>query len=249
MAKAKGRFLNNVSGKIENSAPHYMFTRNGKTFIGFVRKGWNTRLNEAQKINALKFAYSSTIANVLTIATKAGVSSNISYVIGAAFRTIRHGGVTYFYDDSLFLGINAALKKFGLDDFFTIRAVLHGEGGDDDILNLWEVNPALSMEQKTGANATLTSYIYKNIEPEQLPQIYAELATVRGSSETDPEELAAIWDGLKYLQLNPCRWCRIPVVGEISAAAQEEMKKYLLFYGHTLPIYADERAAFAALNI
>jgi len=248
MAGAKGRLLNEVRGKIENGAEHYAFVKNGKQFIGCVRKGWNTKLNDIQKINALKFAYSSTVGNMLAIATKAGETSEMKKVIGAAFRIIRHGRQAYFFDDNLFINTNAVMSRFGLDDFFTIRATLHGEGGEDDILNLWEINPAIKMDKKTGANATLTSYIYKNTPPEQLPQIYAALAEVRGSELEDTAELAEIWDGLQLLQLNFCRWCRIPVVDEISPAAQEELKKYLLYYGHTLPIYTDEATAIKALE-
>lgn len=67
MAGAKGRVLSSVTGSIENGAPHYAFVRNGKQFIGCVRKGWNTELKtDDQKINAVIFRNNTLLANAVT---------------------------------------------------------------------------------------------------------------------------------------------------------------------------------------
>lgn len=67
MAGAKGRVLTSVTGSIENGSAHYGFVRNGKQFIGCVRKGWNTELKtDTQKINAVIFRNNTLLTNVVT---------------------------------------------------------------------------------------------------------------------------------------------------------------------------------------
>ncbi len=67
MAGAKGRVLTSVTGSIENGSAHYGFVRNGKQFIGCVRKGWNTELKtDEQRINAVIFRNNTLLANAVT---------------------------------------------------------------------------------------------------------------------------------------------------------------------------------------
>ena len=197
MARAKGKFAAIVSGKIENNTPHYMFTKNGKTFVGFVRKGWNRVLQTAEQMqNAVKFAYCSSVANLLAIAAKAGSEENILQVIGAAFRTIRHGGQVYFYDDTLFKGINEIFKKHGLQrDLFEVVEV---RGSEDDNIKIWGINKEIKLPEKTAVNYSFAAWLHAvtAANPQTLVKIYSELAEVRGSELEDPAELAEIWDAL-----------------------------------------------------
>lgn len=66
MAGAKGRILTSVTGSIENGSAHYGFVRNGKQFIGSVRKGWNTELKtDEQRINAVIFRNNTLLTNAV----------------------------------------------------------------------------------------------------------------------------------------------------------------------------------------
>lgn len=67
MAGAKGRVLTSVTGSIENASPHYGFVRNGKQFIGCVRKGWNKELKtDEQRINAVIFRNNTLLTNAVS---------------------------------------------------------------------------------------------------------------------------------------------------------------------------------------
>ena len=72
MAKAKGRFLSEVNGMIENSAAHYMYQKNGKSFVAFKKKSWNRDTQtDTQKIQCVNFSNTVKVGNAIWVAYKA----------------------------------------------------------------------------------------------------------------------------------------------------------------------------------
>ena len=93
MASAKGRFLSSVSGMIENAAPHYMYQKNGKSFVAFRRKGWDkNKQSDAQKIQCVKFANQVKVGNAVWLAYQRGgmpdTTTEEKAIINAVFKYV-----------------------------------------------------------------------------------------------------------------------------------------------------------------
>lgn len=87
MASAQGRILTSVSGSIENGKAHYGFTRNGKQFIGCIRKGWSGFMTETQKIQTVKFANLTRAANAIWAWFKDGSTAKGAEIISGVLST------------------------------------------------------------------------------------------------------------------------------------------------------------------
>ncbi|MBR4323908.1 MAG: hypothetical protein IKP73_00110 [Bacteroidales bacterium] len=71
MARAAGRFMSEVHGKIENACAHVAFMRNGKQFVNFLRQGWSpNKMTETQKIQCVKFTNQAHTANNIATCLK-----------------------------------------------------------------------------------------------------------------------------------------------------------------------------------
>lgn len=242
MAGAKGRLLNEIRGLIENTAPHYAFTKNGKQFIGCVRKGWCTELkSEAQKINALRFAYATAASNVLSNVFAAGESVLVLWGVGFTFQIVNLNGQDYFFDDSLFTNVNVISNKY-----FGLPLFVEGAEFNEGEFCKYKLNPALTaaasaIREKTSLKTGLFSWLYSSgIDG---AAFYKDLAGLSGTL-ADPEELPDIYEGLGVLPLDLWRWCKVPVFDELSAENYDELKRLKkkgYCYYETLPAYAAER--------
>ena len=230
---------------IENAAAHYMFERNGKSFVGFVRKGWNRELKtDTQRENAVRFAYATTVAGLLSIAYKAARSSALTIVIGATFQTIKHGKYTYFFDESLFTNINVVMQKYFAAEPFFIPAEMFAE----DTFQHYTINPGLpdiagAVNDKTALKYGLCSWLHAKSKSGviNLPILYKDLSELSGAL-VDPAELPEIYEALGFLSLDLWRWCSIPVL-DISAASFADLQasKHSAPYYTTKTAYTQER--------
>lgn len=114
MASAQGRILTSVSGSIENGKAHYGFTRNGKQFIGCIRKGWNGYMTETQKIQSVKFANLTRCANALWAFFKDGDSAKGASVISGVVNVedINKGYYAQQRDENGYYFPHATIKDF-----------------------------------------------------------------------------------------------------------------------------------------
>ncbi len=209
MAQAKGRVLNVVRGRLDNTKPHYAFVRNGKQFIGCVRNGWNTELTtDTQKITALNFAYASAVGCMVAAAEKAGKAQNYIPSIGYAFRTVKVGKINYFFDDTLFTNLNNILA-----DYFTASPFFVVSGIFAEDFNIYTVNPAIvaQLPQKTALRYSLTSLLMQYADRLDLPTIYDRVSRCTAATYTE-EPLQFVWEDLRLLQMDLWRWAKVEVM-------------------------------------
>lgn len=241
MAHASSKFLNIVSGRIENALPHYAFMRNGKQFVGFVRKGWNTELTtDVQKITALRFAYATAISNMLSAAAKAGTAKNRQYAIGYTYQYVKVGRGLYFYDETLFSAVNDVFASYFSAPKLFVPGTTYKDQLDDDI-QLFVVAPAVQKSlDNTGKSAfryALTSILMENAERVDLPNLYRDLAQVEGA-QFDVYPKQDVFEVFGFKQLDLWRWARIPVM-------DIEPQNYDRLLEHKRDGY-DHRSTFAA---
>lgn len=220
MAAASSRVLTFVSGSIDNSRPHYAFVRNGRQFIGCVRKGWNTELKtDTQKITALHFAYAAAISTMLGAVQKAGKSQNTKLTISYLFRTVKVGKKTFFFDDTLFDNVNAVMSHY----FDTTKAgsqffVQSSEffAYSDQPIPLYQVADqyATAIDIKTAFRYSFASFLMTNADKINLPKMYDELSKVKGAAydESDIYPLADVYEIHGFLMLNLYQWAKVPVL-------------------------------------
>jgi len=113
MARAKGRFLSTVSGTIENSAPHYMYERNGKAFVAFRRKGYNGHLTDTQKSQCVTFANTTRTSNAIWAWFKDESAPGADVIGGIVDReTIEKGYYAQTRDDNGYYKPHATIKDY-----------------------------------------------------------------------------------------------------------------------------------------
>lgn len=217
MATAKSRVLTLVRGKIDNSRPHYAFVRNGKQFIGCVRNGWNSELTtDTQKITALNFAYATAISNMINAVSKAGKSTQTKTTISYLFRLVKVGKKTYFFDDTLFTQVNAAIAhyfdpaKAGSQFFVTTT-----DPDNLDAIPRYEVAApyAQAFGDKSALRYALASFLMNHADRVNLPQMYNELSSITGAQfdETEIYPLSDVYEVHGLLMLNLYQWAKVPV--------------------------------------
>lgn len=211
MAHAQGRLLTEVHGSIENGRPHYAFVRNGKQFIGCVRKGWNTELKtDTQKITALNFAYASAVANMIGAAVNAGKSEKYLWSISYLFRSCRVGRSQYFFDETLFDAVNEVMSKYFKLPFFTVS------GTFNDDWQHYTINPDIvaAMPEKTALRYSVASFLMAHADRINLPKLYDDLSQVSGATydESDIYPLQDVYEAYSLLKLSFWRWASLPVL-------------------------------------
>ena len=245
MAIAQSRFLSEAHGKFENALPHYAFMRNGKQFVGFVRKCWCRELHtDQQKITALRFAYATAISNMLSAAEKAARNRNLNYAIGYTYHYITVGKNLYFYDETLFTAINAVFAVY----FSTPKIFVPGDTFTDqlgDEVQLYTLAPLVRQAiENTGKSAfryAFTSILMDNAARIDLPNLYRDLAQCEGA-QFDVYPKKDVYEVFKYRQLDLWRWAKIPVM-EIEAENYDRLlQRKAEGYDHrqTFPAYIDE---------
>jgi len=211
MAHAKARVLTYIRGSIDNTAPHYAFVRNGKQFIGCVRKGWNTELTtDTQKITALNFAYASAASNMLGAAINAGKSQQYTWSVSYLFRHCRVGKSEYFFDETLFDSVNEVMAHYFKLPFFTVS------GTFQDDWNNYTINPEIvkALPQKTALRYSVASFLMAHADQINLPKLYDDLSKVSGAQfdESDIYPLQDVYDVYRLLRLDFWRWASLPVL-------------------------------------